>query len=66
MRTAVLGLTTLALSFAALWTGWRFQQDIERATVSSTVGSKIVDSLGTWINRADPTFCQTTKFKECL
>jgi 2-hydroxy-6-oxonona-2,4-dienedioate hydrolase len=43
MRTAV-GLTTLALSFAALWTGWRFQQDIERATVSSTVGSKIVDT----------------------
>ena len=44
MRAAVLGLTTLVLLFAALWTGWRFQQDIERATTLSTVGSRLVDT----------------------
>ena len=44
MKTAFLGLTTLGLLIAALWTGWRFQQDIARASVLAAAGSQLVDT----------------------
>lgn len=44
MKAAVLGLTAVGLSIAALWTGWHFQRDIERAKTASTVGSTLVDT----------------------
>ena len=44
MKTAVMGLTAVCLSTAALWTGWHFQRDIERATTSSTAGSRMVET----------------------
>ncbi|MHB8949510.1 MAG: alpha/beta fold hydrolase [Rhodoferax sp.] len=44
MKTAVPGLITVCLLFAALWTGWHFQRDIERATTASMAGSRMVDT----------------------
>lgn len=44
MKAAVLGLSAALLLVAALWTGWHFQRDIERATTSSTTGSTMVET----------------------
>lgn len=44
MKTAAWASLVLGLLVAALWTGWRFQQDIERATALSAAGSQVVDT----------------------
>jgi pimeloyl-ACP methyl ester carboxylesterase len=44
MKTAAWATVVLGLLVAALWTGWRFQQDMARATALSAAGSQVVDT----------------------
>ena len=44
MKALVLALVALGFLISAIWVGWRFQQDIDRAKTLASVGSRLVDT----------------------
>lgn len=44
MKAAAWSIVALGLLVAALWTGWRFRQDIERASAMAATGSEVLDT----------------------
>lgn len=44
MKAAAWSFVALGLLVAALWTGWRFRQDIDRASAMAATGSEVVNT----------------------